>query len=185
MRDPYDRVWTLPNALSMLRILLIGVFIALLANKQDGWAIATLAVTGFSDFFDGFLARRWNQVTKLGAILDPAADRLLTLAIVLGLGARGIVPWWLVAVLLARDAFAAVMLAWGKSRGATAPAVTFSGKAATFGLYVFLPLMFLAHGHWPPVVAVAFVGALVAAVVYWYSAIGYARDIRSRVAATR
>ncbi len=123
----------------MARIALIVVFVVLLARRDDGWAITALAAAGVSDFFDGFLARRWNQVTTLGRVLDPAADRLLTLAVVLGLGLRGIIPWWLVGVLVLRDAVVGVALLVGKRRGVGTPQVTFVGKSATTGLYVFLP----------------------------------------------
>ena len=66
---PSSRVWTVPNVISMMRIVLIGVFVYLMANEHDVWAFATLAAAGISDFLDGFLARRWNQVTELGRIL--------------------------------------------------------------------------------------------------------------------
>src|SRR6188768_3963457 len=98
----------------MVRIALIVVFTVLLANENDGWAIAALAAAGISDFLDGYLARRWNQVTKLGRVLDPTADRMLTIAVVLGLGIRGIIPWWLVAVLFARDVVVAIALLWAR-----------------------------------------------------------------------
>src|SRR5664279_5288456 len=117
----------------MLRIVLIVAFAVLLARHVDGWAITALVAAGVSDFFDGFLARRWNQVTTLGRVLDPAADRLLTLAVVIGLGLRGIIPWWLVGVLLARDVVVGVALLIGRRRGVGTPRVTFVGKAATFG----------------------------------------------------
>src|SRR6187551_3041696 len=111
----------------MFRIVLILVFAVLLATNHDGWAIAVLAVAGISDFFDGYLARRWNQVTKLGRILDPTADRMLTIAVVLGLGLRGIIPWWLVAVLFARDVVVGVALLYARSRGVESPQVTMTG----------------------------------------------------------
>ena len=120
-REPSDEVWTIPNIISMFRIVLIVVFAFLLATDHDGWAIAVLAVAGFSDFFDGYLARRWNQVTKLGRILDPTADRMLTIAVVLGLGLRGIIPWWLVAVLFARDIVVGVALLWARKHNTTRP----------------------------------------------------------------
>src|SRR5664279_1014439 len=101
----------------MLRIVLIVAFAVLLARHVDGWAITALVAAGVSDFFDGFLARRWNQVTTLGRVLDPTADRLLTLAVVIGLGLRSVVPWWLVAVLLARDVVVAIALLVGRNRG--------------------------------------------------------------------
>ena len=178
--EPSSRVWTVPNIISMVRIALIVVFAILLATHRDGWAIVSLVAAGVSDFLDGFLARRWNQVTKLGQILDPAADRLLTLAVVIGLGLRGIIPWWLVGILLARDVVVGVALLVGKRRGVAAPRVTFVGKAATFGLYWFLPLSYLAYGHSDAWHTVGIWGAAVSAAAYWYAGFGYVADIARR-----
>lgn len=185
MRSP-DAVWTVPNIISMVRIVLIVVFGALLAAEFDGWAIAALAAAGVSDFLDGFLARRWGQVTRLGRLLDPAADRLLTIVVVVGLAIRDIVPWWLVAVLLARDVVVAGALVIARRHRLEPPQVTFAGKCATAGLYVALPLAYLARVAWPetPVLhGVAIALAIAAAGLYWYSGSGYVRDIRTRVAA--
>ena len=179
-QEPTSRVWTIPNIISMLRIVLIVAFATLLARHDDGWAIAALVAAGVSDFFDGFLARRWNQVTTLGRVLDPAADRLLTLAVVIGLGLRAIIPWWLVAALLARYAVVGIARLIGKRRGVGTPQVTFVGKAATFGLYWFLPLSYLAYGHSDAWHAVGIWGAAVSAAVYWFAGLGYVRDVASR-----
>lgn len=183
--EPSDAVWTIPNIISMFRIVLIVVFAMLLATENDGWAIAALAVAGFSDFFDGYLARRWNQVTKLGRILDPTADRLLTVAVVLGLGLRGIIPWWLVAVLFARDIVVGAVLLWGRKQHTDTPQVTMVGKWATGLLYFFLPLAYLAvvafeSATWLHTIAI--IGATVAAALYWASGLGYVRDVRNRAA---
>lgn len=173
-------VWTIPNAISALRIVLIGVFVVLLASGHDAWAIAALAVAGVSDFLDGYLARRWNQVTALGRVLDPAADRLLTIAVVLGLALRSIIPWWLVALLLARDIVVGIALLIGKRRGVESAQVTFSGKLATLLLYVFLPLAYIGYDRWDVVHGVAIVGAVASAAVYWWAGLGYVVDIRRR-----
>jgi len=178
--EPTRDIWTVPNAISMLRIALIGVFGWTLVIGQDGWAIAALALAGISDFLDGYLARRWNQVTALGRILEPAADRMLTVVVVLGLGIRGIVPWIVVAVLLARDVVVGVALVIGRSRGIESPQVTFLGKAATAALYFFLPLAFLAFARWDAVHTLAIVGAWLAAVLYWLAGLGYVRDVARR-----
>ncbi|MFN3867279.1 MAG: CDP-alcohol phosphatidyltransferase family protein [Demequina sp.] len=173
-------IWTVPNVISMLRIGLIGVFGWLLVAGYDLWAVAALAAAGISDFLDGFLARRWHQVTALGRVLDPAADRLLTVVVVIGLAIRGAVPWWLVAVLLARDLVVGIALLVGRSHRVSTPQVTFTGKAATAALYVFLPLAFLAHDRWDGVHVAAIVGALAAAGLYWISGIAYVRDVAQR-----
>ncbi len=171
--------WNIPNVITVLRIVLIGVFGVLLIQGHDAWAITVLAIAGASDFLDGYLARKWNQTTELGRILDPAADRILTVVVVLGLAVRGIIPWWLVGLLLARDAVVGLMLLWGRKAGAAAPQVTLVGKAATAALYVFLPLAYLAYERWPVVHVVSIVGAALAAVLYWWSGWGYVQAIRN------
>jgi len=176
--EPSNRIWTIPNAISALRISLILVFVVCLSLEHDVWAITALAVAGVSDFFDGFLARRWNQVTRLGRLLDPTADRLLTLAMIIGLPLRGIIPWWLAGLLLARDLVVGGALLWGKRRGISVPLVTFAGKAATFGLYVFLPLAYLSWERWEAVYAIAIVWAVISAIMYWISGIGYLMEVR-------
>jgi cardiolipin synthase len=183
--EPSDDVWTVPNIISMVRIALIVVFTWLLITEHDGWAIAALAAAGISDFFDGFLARRWGQVSKLGRVLDPTADRMLTIAVVLGLGARGIIPWWLVGVLFARDIVVGIALLWARSRHVESPQVTMTGKWATALLYFFLPLAYLAAVAFSSLDwlhTVAIVGAACAAVVYWIAGLGYVVDVRSRAA---
>ena len=183
--EPSDAIWTIPNAISAARIVLIVVFAVLLVTHHDGWAITALAVAGVSDFLDGYLARRWNQVTKLGRILDPTADRMLTIAVVLGLGLRGIIPWWLVAVLFARDIMMGFALLYARKHHIATPQVTMLGKWATGLLYFFLPLAYLAAVAFedsPWLHTVAIVGATLTAVAYWGSAIGYVKDLRHRAA---
>jgi len=169
---------TLPNAITMVRLVLIVVFGALLVRHHDAWAIAVLAVAGVSDFLDGYLARRLGQTSALGRLLDPAADRLLTIVVVLGFAWRDIIPWWLVGVLLARDAVMGLALLWLRGRHGSAPTVTFLGKTATAALYFFLPLSYLAFGRWEIVHTIAIVGAALAAVAYWGSAAQYLAQIR-------
>lgn len=112
-----DKVLTIPNALSALRVAGVPVFLWLTLQPYfgnanlDKWAIALLAISGATDYLDGKLARRWNQVTRLGQILDPAADRLYTLSTLLALLLRGIIPWWFLVILLARDVFMAANIA--------------------------------------------------------------------------
>ncbi|HPE12879.1 MAG TPA: CDP-alcohol phosphatidyltransferase family protein, partial [Actinomycetota bacterium] len=115
-----DRVLTLPNVLSALRLLGVPLFLWLILVPQaDGWAVALLMVAGFTDWLDGYLARKWNQITRVGQLLDPVADRLYILATLIGLLLRGIVPAWLVVLLISRDLILAVVLAVLKRRGVT------------------------------------------------------------------
>ena len=144
---PPDRVLTVPNALSAIRLVLIPVFVyALLVAHSNGWALAILMFSGASDWADGKIARLLNQSSRLGALLDPAVDRLymVTVPVVLAIG--GIVPWWFVIVLLTRDGLLAATLPVLRRRGLTSLPVTYLGKAATFGLMFGFPLVLL--GGW-------------------------------------
>jgi cardiolipin synthase len=141
------RVWTVPNALSMLRLLGLPLFLWLvLGPEADGWALAVLMASGVTDYLDGYLARRLDQASRLGEILDPVADRLYILAVVIGLALRDIVPWWFAIILPLRD-----VLLWGlvpilRTRGYSALPVHFLGKAATFNLLYAFPLLLLGDG---------------------------------------
>lgn len=104
------RILTVPNAISFVRLLLVPVFAVLIATGQDGWAVLVLGVSGASDWLDGVLARRLGQVTRLGQLLDPAADRLFIAVTLVGLVWRGVVPLWLLVVILAREVVLGVML---------------------------------------------------------------------------
>ena len=140
-----DRVLTVPNALSALRLALVPVFFWLVLRHRDGWALAVLAVSGFTDYLDGDLARRWGQVSRLGQLLDPVADRLYILATLLGLAWRDVVPWWLVALVVARDVLLAFTIPVLARSGYGPLPVHFLGKAATFCLLYAFPLLLLAQ----------------------------------------
>ena len=137
-----DRVLTIPNALSFLRLVLVPVFLwLLLVEKADGWAFVVLLVSGFSDYADGKLARLLNQSSRLGALLDPAADRIYMIIVPIGLGVRGIIPWWLIAILIGRDLLLLLSVPLLRTRGLTALPSTYVGKAATFALMYGFPLI--------------------------------------------
>ncbi len=143
-----DRVVTVPNALSVLRLALVPVFLyLLLVVHADGWAVAILMFSGFSDWADGKIARLVaNQSSRLGELLDPAVDRIYMLAVPLAFGFAHIVPWWIVITLIGRDAVLAATLPLLRSRGLTALPVTYLGKGATFALMSAFPLILL--GQW-------------------------------------
>jgi cardiolipin synthase len=140
-----DRVLTIPNALSVLRLLLVPVFLYLLLSAHAiGWAVAVLMFSGFSDWADGKIARLVdNQSSRLGALLDPAVDRVYMVVIPVGLAIAHVVPWWIVLTLIGRDALLAATLPILRSRGLTALPVSYIGKAATFALMSGLPLILL------------------------------------------
>jgi cardiolipin synthase (CMP-forming) len=141
---PEGRVLTVPNLLSVVRLAGVPLFLWLLLGPHaDGWALAVLMVGGFTDWLDGKLARLLDQYSPLGALLDPAVDRLYILAALLALGVRGLVPWWAVAVLVGRDVLLAVCLVVLRARGYDPFRVTYLGKAATFLLLYAFPLLLL------------------------------------------
>lgn len=143
-----DRVVTVPNALSVLRLVLLPVFLyLLLVAHANGWAVAVLMFSGFSDWADGKIARLVdNQSSRLGELLDPAVDRIYMLTVPLAFGVAGIVPWWIVITLISRDAVLAATLPVLRGRGLTALPVTYIGKGATFALMSAFPLILL--GQW-------------------------------------
>ena len=142
-----SRVWTVPNLLSMLRLAGVPLFLWLvLGPEADLIALVVLMVSGITDYLDGYLARRLDQFSSLGEILDPVADRLYILAVVVGLALRDIIPWWVAIILPLRD-----LLLWGlvpllRTRGYSALPVHLLGKAATFNLLYAFPLLLLGEG---------------------------------------
>lgn len=142
--EPSDAIWTLPNLLSIARLFGVPLFLWLLLGPHaDGWALIVLMVSGFTDWADGVLARKLNQMSRLGALLDPAVDRLYILATLFGLVLRHVIPWWLVAVLIGRDLVLATTLPALRKRGMTGLPVHYLGKAATFNLLYAFPLLLL------------------------------------------
>ncbi len=142
-----DRWVTVPNALSVLRLAGVPLFLWLMLGPEaDGWAVAVLAAGGITDWADGKLARLLNQYSRLGAVLDPAVDRLYILAALVGLGLREIVPWWVVLALVARDLVLAACVLVLRARGYGPFAVSYLGKAATFVLLYAFPLLLLGDG---------------------------------------
>lgn len=174
-----DRVWTVPNAISVVRLLMVPVFAVLIARGDDGWALVVLAVSGASDWLDGVLARRLQQVSRLGQVLDPAADRLFILVTLLGLAGRGVVPWWLVGVLLARELMLLGMLVVLARHGYGPLQVHLAGKAGTFALLYAFPLLLLAR--WGGVTGdlasvVGWACAWWGVALYWFAGALYVRQ---------
>jgi len=140
-----DRIWTIPNALSALRLLGVPLFLYwTLVTEQDGRAILLLIAAGISDYLDGKIARRFGQFSRLGQLLDPAADRLYILATLLALVARDGLPLWWALALIGRDVVLAGFLPVLRSRGYGPLPVHFLGKAATFNLLYAFPMLLAA-----------------------------------------
>ena len=142
-----DRVLTLPNVLSVLRLVGVPVFLWAIVTGHDALALVTLMLSGVTDYLDGRIARRFRLVSRVGQLLDPLADRLYIATTLFGLAWREIIPWWLVAVLFGRELLLAVVLASIKRYGQTGLPVHFVGKAATFNLLYAFPLLLLADGE--------------------------------------
>ena len=143
-----SRVLTIPNVLSVIRLLLVPVFVYLiLVPRAFAPAVAILMFSGVSDWADGKIARLVpNQSSRLGELLDPLVDRIYMITVPVGLALAGVIPWAVVAILLARDLLLAATLPIVRGRGVTALPVTYIGKAATFSLMAGFPLVLL--GQW-------------------------------------
>ena len=168
-----DRVWTLPNVLSFLRLAGAPLVLWLILGPQaDGLAVLVLALGGITDWLDGYLARAWHQTSRLGQMLDPIADRLYILAVLIGLALREIVPWWLVVIVVGRDVFVAVLVPVLKTRGYSSLPVHFLGKVATFSLLYAFPLVLFGSGQqgWLQLAWVlGWAFAIWGTALYWYA----------------
>jgi cardiolipin synthase len=177
-----DRVLTVPNVLSALRLLGVPVFLWLLLGPEaDGWALVLLMASGWTDYFDGKIARRYGLVTRVGQLLDPLADRLYTLTTVLAFTIRGIVPLYLTLILLARDVYMTGVIGWLKRHGYGPLPVHFMGKAATYNLLFAFPLLLLGAGHGTPSTVARPIGwafLIWGVTLYWWSAALYVRQGR-------
>ena len=187
-----DRVWTIPNILSFARLLGVPVFLWLLLGPRTGWAdsaaLGVLMFSGVSDYLDGKLARAWGQTSRLGQLLDPAADRLYIVATVAAFTVRGIIPLVLTLVLFARELFLAALLPVLSRHGYGPLPVHYLGKAATFNLLYAFPLLLLgsragALGDVTRVVGWAF--TVWGTCLYWFAGVLYAVQVRRLVRADR
>lgn len=141
-------VISVPNALTFLRFLGIPLFIYLTLNLEaDGWAIVVLAIGGATDYFDGKIARAWNQTSRLGELADPAIDRLYILAILVVFLIRDIIPLWMILIIVGRDLALALITILMNRKGIPPFTVTYLGKAATFNLMYAFPFILLAQSE--------------------------------------
>ncbi|MFE3879641.1 CDP-alcohol phosphatidyltransferase family protein [Kitasatospora sp. NPDC059146] len=187
-----DRVLTIPNLLSMGRLVGVPVFLWLIlwpvfgGPTNDGWALLILMLSGISDYLDGKLARRWGQISRVGQLLDPLADRLYVLSTLVGLTWREFLPWWVTAILLAREVFIASLLPILNRHGYGPLQTSFLGKAATFNLMYAFPLLLLGGiDSWiaRPAEVVSWAFIWWGTTLYWWSAILYAVQARQIIKA--
>lgn len=176
---------TIPNALTFTRFLGIPLFIWLaLSAHADGWAILVLAIGGATDYFDGKLARALNQESKFGEIADPTIDRLYIAATLIVLYIRDAIPLWLIALLVARDVFMAIVALVIQVKGFPPLKVTYLGKAATFNLLYAFPFLLLAlSGSWYGTAAFIFgwAFAIWGVSLYLGTAFGYFRTAQKTI----
>ncbi|GAA4729592.1 CDP-alcohol phosphatidyltransferase family protein [Pedococcus ginsenosidimutans] len=180
-----DRVLTVPNVLSVLRLLGVPVFLWAILAEHDAIALVTLMLSGLSDYLDGKIARRFGLESRLGQLLDPFADRLYIATTLFGLAWRDIIPWWLVWALVGREVLLAAVLWWVKRHGQVGLPVHFVGKAATFNLLYAFPLLLLGQGtsgfaEWALPIGWAF--AWWGTVLYWVAGVMYIVQARQVVA---
>ena len=179
------RIWTIPNLVSFIRLIGVGVFWWVLLVLENtvlaGWLIF---IIGWTDWIDGYLARKLNQESELGRILDPVADRLMIASAVVGGLIVGVVPPLIGWGLIVREVFMGIVTLVLMSRGAGTLHVRFVGKVATFCLYGAIPAFYLAHGGFMEwfLRPAAWVVGVVGLALYWYAAILYVGDAREQLA---
>ena len=188
-----DRIVTWPNALSAARLLGVPVFLWLVLVPQtataDLIAAGILGLAGITDWLDGKLARMLNQQSRLGQLLDPAADRLYIAATIIALAIRGIIPWWLFAAIAVRELVVGIALLVLHRRTVYGTLqVSFVGKTATLCLMYAFPLLFLGDHSGTAAEVVRVLGwafAIWGTALYWWAAALYLSQVRDLVKGAR
>ena len=180
--DGLDRIFTVPNVITLVRLLCIPLFVWLLfgAHRQTAAAIL-LAVLGATDWVDGFVARRYGQVSTFGKVLDPTADRILVGTAVISILIYGAVPLWFGIATIAREVLVSAMVLLLAAMGAARIDVLWVGKAGTFGLMFAYPTFLLGDGTagWQePIRVIAWVTGLVGLALAWWAAGSYIAPAR-------
>jgi cardiolipin synthase len=179
-----EELMTVPNMLSILRLILVPVFLVLLLSNNSAWALITLVIASATDYLDGLLARVLNQQTRLGQLLDPAADRLYILATLVGLAYTQHIPVWLPFVIVSRDVLLAATYPRLAKLGYGPLPVHYLGKAGTFALLYAFPLLLMAD-VWSDarnvILPLAWAFAIWGIGLYWWSGYIYLKQLRSVV----
>jgi cardiolipin synthase len=182
-----NRVLTVPNVLSAIRLATVPVFLYLFVTGREEAAVILYGAGAWTDFFDGYIARRWGQESELGRLLDPLADRIFIVALALALVAVGALPWWLAAAIVARDVLLLSLWPLFERRGVGRIRVNFTGKTATASLLFGLTCLAFSETDFPSASFWAGVGSVfvaIGAILYYASAGMYARDAYSRINAS-
>jgi cardiolipin synthase len=179
-----NKVLTVPNVLSFIRLLLVPVFLWFVVTGEDFLALIVLVFSSLSDYVDGQIARRFHQITRLGQLLDPAADRLFIFATLIGLAVRDVIPWWFAAIIVARDLMLLVLGIVLANAGYGPLPVHHLGKLGTFLLYYALPIIVLGLAF--PAISgvtepVGWAFAIWGAFIYWWAGIIYVGETRRLV----
>jgi len=182
------RIVTVPNLLSFVRLALVPVFLVLIIAGEDGLALLVLVISSVSDYLDGVIARKFGQITRLGQLLDPAADRLFIFAALIGLAIRDVIPWWLFIVIVARDAMLVVLGIVLANHGYGPLPVHRLGKAGTLCLFYALPILMIGQAFPDAAVVATPIGwafALWGVFLYWWGGAIYAGQTARLVRMTR
>lgn len=178
---------TLPNLISVIRLLLVPVFLWLVFGAGEiGWAGVLLGVIGATDWIDGYLARRLDQVSEVGKFLDPLADRLAVFVAVIAGLIKDVLPPWFAWALILREVVIGVGAVYGWTKGVTKLDVRWLGKMATLLLYFAITGFYLAEGFDVPwLYWASLVGGAVGLVLYYLVAFQYLGDMRTAITAER
>ena len=180
------RLWTIPNVLSLLRLASVPVFVWLFVSDHENAAVVLYAAGAWTDFFDGYIARRFDQVSELGKLLDPLADRVLILALAVALVARDALSPWLATAVIARDVLILSVFPILERKKVPRIAVSFTGKSATASLLFGLTSLAYGETTFPGARAGDEIGlafTVFGAVLYWVAAASYAQEARAKLSA--
>ena len=173
------RLLTIPNLLSLGRLATVPVFVWLFLSGREDAAVIVYAVAAWTDFFDGFIARRTHSVTELGKLLDPLADRVFIVALALALVARGTLAWWLAVIVVGRDVLVVSLFPVLERRKVHRIQVNLVGKSATAALLAGLTFLALSETSFPGAAVGDEIGTVlvsVGAALYWAAAYLYGKE---------
>lgn len=175
-----NRVLTVPNLISFLRICSIPYIAWLITKNHMILALVVLAISAFSDCIDGYIARRWNQVSKLGQILDPIADRLLIIFSTVALAIAAIIPWWALVLVVLRDVIMAALVVLLAQHDYGPLPVNFVGKAGTALIMLAIVSLMIVYAVGTEAMFVLYAAAIACGiwgiVLYWYAGLLYYRQ---------